>query len=195
MTTESLRERGKARRRAAITRAAFELFAERGFGATTIADVAAAAEVSPRTVTLYFRSKQDIAFATFDASLLSLTEALRSRAPEESAVEALTQWLRGRMACDDELDALGHLMFEANPELRAVRTSRMADAMREGAQAIAADLGESPEGFGPRLATAAAAAVVTELFESPPDTDPEEALAKAMAFLSGGMAAIAGRES
>lgn len=61
MVETSLRERGKARRGGAIQRAAFRLFAERGYDATTIADIAAAAEVAPRTIAGYFASKQDIA--------------------------------------------------------------------------------------------------------------------------------------
>ncbi|MFD5763974.1 TetR family transcriptional regulator, partial [Streptomyces sp. NPDC127044] len=63
MMSDGLRERSKARRREAIVRAAYELFAERGFDATTIADIAAAAEVSPRTVTLYFPSNLELARA------------------------------------------------------------------------------------------------------------------------------------
>ncbi|MEV0848258.1 helix-turn-helix domain-containing protein [Streptomyces sp. NPDC049954] len=185
-----LRERGKARRRAAITRAAFELFAEQGYGSTTIAEIAARAEVSPRTVTLYFRSKQDIAFATFDASVEELTRALRGRAPGTSAVRALESWLREETACHDELDELGLRMFEANPELRAVRTARMAHAIEEGARIIAEDTGEPPDGIGPRLAAAAAAAVVTEIVERPTGDDREEAIGAAMAFLEAGVRAL-----
>ncbi len=49
MAQTGLRERSKARRRTAIIRAAYELFAERGYDATTVADIAEAAEVAPRT--------------------------------------------------------------------------------------------------------------------------------------------------
>ena len=74
-----LRERGKARRRDAIIRAAYTLFAERGYDATTVSDIAAAAEVSPRTVAMYFPSKQDIALSRFTAAADSLTADIRAR--------------------------------------------------------------------------------------------------------------------
>ncbi|MDX3074229.1 TetR/AcrR family transcriptional regulator [Streptomyces sp. NPDC088354] len=186
-TGDGLRERGKARRRAAITRAAFELFAAQGYDATTIAEIAAAAEVSPRTVTLYFRSKQDIAFASFDATVLHLTEVLRGRAAGESVMHALEGWLRKESACYDESDELEQRMFEVNPELRAVRTARMAAAIEEGARIIAEDTGQAPDGIAPRLAAAAAAAVVTEIFQHPEGSGRDQAISAAMAFLTAGI--------
>ncbi|MEU7336232.1 MULTISPECIES: TetR/AcrR family transcriptional regulator [unclassified Streptomyces] len=190
-TEDGLRERGKAKRRAAITRAAFELFAAQGYDATTIAEIAAAAEVSPRTVTLYFRTKQDIAFAAFDATVLQLTEMLRGRAPGESVMQALEGWLRAEMACHDENDELEMRMFEANPELRAVRTARMAAAIEEGARIIAEDTGQAPDGIAPRLAAAAAAAVVTEIFQYPEGPERDLAVGTAMTFLTAGIEAVA----
>lgn len=187
---DGLRARGKARRRAAITHAAFELFATQGYDATTIAEIAAAAEVSPRTVTLYFRSKQDIAFSVFDAAALSLTEELRGRAPGVSVLQALEGWLREEMACQDETDELELRMFEVNPELRAVRSARMAAVIEEGARIFAEDTGQAPGGIGPRLVAVAAAAVATEIFEHPKGTDRDQAISAAMAFLAGGIEAM-----
>ncbi|MGW1211544.1 TetR/AcrR family transcriptional regulator [Streptomyces sp. NPDC002499] len=189
-TGDGLRERGKARRRAAIVQAAFELFAAQGYDDTTIAEIAGAAEVSPRTVTLYFRSKQDIAFASFDATALHLTDTLRTRASGETVVHALEGWLREEMACHDGTDELERRMFEVNPELRAVRTARMTAAIEEGARMIAEDTGQSPDGIGPRLAAAAAAALVTEIFAQPEGPARDQAISAAMTFLSGGIAAV-----
>ena len=71
-----LRERNKERRRSTILTCAFELFAERGYNATTIADIAAAADIAPRTVSLYFPTKQDIVLDAMTSLLQALSDAL-----------------------------------------------------------------------------------------------------------------------
>jgi AcrR family transcriptional regulator len=52
-----LRERKKAKTRATIRTEAFRLFRQQGFQATTVEQVAAAAEVSPATFFRYFPTK------------------------------------------------------------------------------------------------------------------------------------------
>jgi len=55
-----LRERQKAERRQAISKAAIELFERQGFQNTTIEQIASQAGVSPPTVFKYFGNKQEI---------------------------------------------------------------------------------------------------------------------------------------
>jgi AcrR family transcriptional regulator len=60
MTELGIRERKKQRTRQALRQAALELFQQRGFEATTIADITAAADVAPRTFFSYFQTKEDV---------------------------------------------------------------------------------------------------------------------------------------
>ena len=192
MAEDGLRERNKAQRRAAIIRAAFRLFAERGYDATTVADIAEAAEVSPRTVAMYFPAKQDIALSRFTDGAASLTAAIRGRRPGESVHEVFGRWLLTSQAepGDRELYRLARRMFAANPDLGALRTARMTAAVREGAAMIAADTGSAPDAIAPRLAAAAAAAIAMEIIDTEPGAEREHAVAAAMRFLAAGTAAL-----
>jgi AcrR family transcriptional regulator len=192
MSETGLRERSKARRRAAIIRAAYELFAERGYDATTVADIAEAAEVSPRTVAMYFPAKQDIALSRFSDGVASLTDVIRDRRPGETVHDAFGRWLLTSQVEpeDRELYRLARRMFAANPDLGALRTARMTAAVREGAALIAADTGTTPDAIGPRLAAAAAAAIAMEIVDTEPGAEREQAVAAAMRFLAAGTAAL-----
>ncbi|WP_051652593.1 TetR/AcrR family transcriptional regulator [Kitasatospora cheerisanensis] len=187
--SEGARERGKARRREAILRAAYQLFAERGFEATTIAEIADRAEVSARTVTLYFPTKLDLATCHLGEFTGRLAHALNNRAPGTTTLEALETWLRADLAehpAEGELDGLWEAMLDRNPQLRAVTNSRLAEAIQEGARIFAAERGAAPDAFTPRMVAAAAAAVVSELYLRP----TEAHLEAAMAFLAAGISTL-----
>jgi AcrR family transcriptional regulator len=64
MTRENpgLRERKKAKTRLAISDVATKMFIERGFDEVTVADVAAAADVSVATIFNYFETKEELFF-------------------------------------------------------------------------------------------------------------------------------------
>jgi AcrR family transcriptional regulator len=188
-----LRERSKARRKEAIVRAAYRLFAERGYDATTVADIAAAAEVAPRTVAMYFPSKQDIALSRFSQAADELTAAIRDRAPGETATQVVVGWLRAdERPADQEIKQLSKQMFAANPELNALRNARMAAVITEGANALAAQLGVPPGAPGPRIVATAAAAIIIEITDIPQGPDRDEAIGAAVRFLDAGIAALQG---
>jgi AcrR family transcriptional regulator len=83
----SLRERKKDRTRRAIQSAGLQLFAQKGFQATTIEEIAAAADVAPRTFFRYFPTKEEIVF--WPAYRPLLAELMAARPHDEPAVPAL----------------------------------------------------------------------------------------------------------
>jgi AcrR family transcriptional regulator len=85
--SDGLRERKKRATRLAILAAAQELFAEQGFDAVTVAEVAAAADVSEKTVFNHFATKEDLVLAGGDERRARLIEAVRTRPPGTPVLE------------------------------------------------------------------------------------------------------------
>ncbi|MEV4178861.1 helix-turn-helix domain-containing protein [Nonomuraea sp. NPDC049709] len=84
-----LRERKKQRTRQALIEAALRLFEEKGFEETTLAEIAARAEVSTRTFFSYFVSKEDVVFYDSQSRLDLAVAALAARKPDESVTDLL----------------------------------------------------------------------------------------------------------
>ncbi len=140
-----LRERSKLRRRALILRTAMVLFAERGYDATTIAEIASAAELAPRTVTGYFPSKIDMATAVTDDLATSLAAAYAA-APDDDGMTVIRRWLDTDLPRSDfDLIRLSAAVNAANPNLAAITNSKVAAAAAVGSARMARDLDVSPD--------------------------------------------------
>ncbi|MFB4284606.1 TetR/AcrR family transcriptional regulator [Nonomuraea sp. MTCD27] len=87
--TLGLREQKKRETRQAISDHATQLFLERGFDRTTIADIAAAARVAKMTVTNYFPRKEDLALDHHEEFVAGLAQAVARRPAGESALGAV----------------------------------------------------------------------------------------------------------
>lgn len=87
-TSTGLRERHKEQTRQLIFGAASRLFAERGFDAITVAQVARAADVSEMTVFNHFPTKEDLFFAKMEFFEERLLDAVRERPAGVPALEA-----------------------------------------------------------------------------------------------------------
>lgn len=92
-----LRERKKARTREAIIDAALDLFERNGYDATTVEDIAAAADVSPRTFFRYFESKLDLIMARSASKADDLGPLIAARPPDEGLLESVRQIMRAEL--------------------------------------------------------------------------------------------------
>ncbi|GAA3119151.1 TetR/AcrR family transcriptional regulator [Streptomyces rectiviolaceus] len=110
-----LRERKKLKTRIAIREATYRLINEQGYDATTVEQIAEAAEVSPSTVFRYFPTKEDIVLT--DEYDPFLEDELRARPADEPIVESLRHVLRR---------AVG-LGFAEEPEVSRLRTRLMVE--------------------------------------------------------------------
>jgi AcrR family transcriptional regulator len=137
-----LRQVKKQETRREIAETAMRLFVERGFDHVTVAEVAADARVSEKTVFNYFPTKEDLFFDEVPAREAALAAAIRDRAAGESIVAALH---RLQEADCGRLSTPGFAIFariiEESPALQAKELEVMARLTETLAAAIHAELG------------------------------------------------------
>ena len=166
----SLRERKKLATRRSIRRVAFDLIAERGFSHVTVEDIAAAADVSPRTFFNYFTSKEAVLFGADPGRTVALRARVVHDLPGQSALEVLRVVLTDLAASVvAELAELGGdptrwarqmKAAHADPQLRAAQAAHMAQVESGLAAALAERLGTDPERDPYPMMLASAAASV-----------------------------------
>jgi AcrR family transcriptional regulator len=144
-----LRERKKQQTREGIAEAANRLFADRGFDAVTVAQVAQAANVSEVTVFNYFPTKEDLFYGGMQFFEEKLLDAVRERAPGESVLEAFRRpVLEGlkRLASDEpaEVIAAAGQLISASPALEAHEREVVARYTRLLAKLLAEEAGAKP---------------------------------------------------
>ena len=190
-----LRERKRQRTRQVIARAALELFDRQGFAETTIPQIAAAADVSPRTVSGYFPHKEDLAFPDADEAFATLQERLMHRPPDETAAAALRGWIGDWVAQADAAEMqVRQRVIRSHEGLRTYEHRFRARAQEVLTSAISRDLGAEPTDLEPRMAAAATLAVF-DVLDADTTREPDEALAlvdRALRFISAGIEELRG---
>jgi AcrR family transcriptional regulator len=152
-----LRERKKARTRSAIQQHALRLFREQGYAATTVDQIAEAAEVSPSTFFRYFPAKEDVlVYDDYDPALLASFHAQPADLPPITAmrraiVEVFGAVSEERRRLEEER---GMLLLQV-PELRARVLVQLGDSMELLAEHVAARVGRDPDDFAVRNLTGA----------------------------------------
>jgi AcrR family transcriptional regulator len=157
-----LRERKKARTRALIREQALRLFREQGYAATTVEQIAEAAEVSPSTFFRYFPTKEDVvlqdeldilAMDAFDRQPAELGVIAAFRAAAASAFAALSEQDLARL---QETAA----MTLTVPEVRARAIDELSRTIVVIAEAAARRSGRDPNDFEVRNIAGAIVGVI-----------------------------------
>ncbi|WBL78376.1 TetR/AcrR family transcriptional regulator [Bradyrhizobium xenonodulans] len=131
-----LRQRKRQETRARLTRAAMALFLERGFEATTIDDIAVAADVSRRSFFHYFASKEDVVAAWQEGAAAALVAEIIARPAGESMLTAAENAIAGAIKRIDPAEAAAMSRLKRdNPALQArdqLKYEKLERALAEG---------------------------------------------------------------
>ncbi|MBP2708479.1 TetR family transcriptional regulator [Microbispora sp. RL4-1S] len=177
-----LRERKKRRTRQSLIEASLRLFHEKGYDETTIAEIAAAVDVSTRTFFSYFTSKEDVVFFDHETRAGRALKVIADRRPAEPVADLLLrladETLRASIL-DSELTAelfpLRHRLVRSVPALRARGLHLLFDTQRRLAEALhqayadEIDLVEAAAAVGAVAGAAHLATLISVDRDEPPD--------------------------
>jgi AcrR family transcriptional regulator len=157
-----LRERKKARTRAAIREHALRLFRDQGYAATTVEQIAAAADVSPATFFRYFPTKEDVVLQD-DMDVLTM-KALEAQPRDLSPIAALrAAWASAHAAMTpDELERLAETtrLTMSVPEIRARAVDELTRTIEQMGSALAVRAGREPDDFAAQVVAGAIIGVI-----------------------------------
>jgi len=156
-----LRQRKRQQTRERLTRAAMALFLDRGFEATTLDDIAAAADISRRSFFHYFTSKEDVVFAWQEESAAALIAAVAARPANESMLAAAENAIYAmvRQLKPGEAMAIARLKRD-NPALQARDQVKHEKLERALAEALGKRAGHKTERLKARLVAMIATGVM-----------------------------------
>jgi AcrR family transcriptional regulator len=166
--TVGLRERKKAKTRAAIREHAMRLFMAQGYADTTVDQIADAAEVSPSTFFRYFPTKEDVVLGDdYDALMV---EAFRAQPAGLTPMQAIRSAMRATFAdMSDDARARERArmrLVKAVPELRAAAMDDYTRSMRMLAELLAERMGRDPDEFPVQVFAGAVVGVALAAMQS-----------------------------
>ncbi|WP_329054203.1 TetR family transcriptional regulator [Amycolatopsis sp. NBC_01488] len=187
-----LRERKKARTRAAIQRHALRLFQEQGYSATTVDQIAAAAEISPSTFFRYFPTKEaTVLYDAFDPVLIAATLAQPAELSPIAALRATVDIIREQVSGEDwERERQRQLLVFREPELRSAIMDQFAEGIDLLAGMAAQRTGRAADDFEVRNWAGAVVGVTMAAFlgaAADPEADTLVVLDRAVAHLEAGL--------
>jgi AcrR family transcriptional regulator len=172
---EGLRERKKRQVRQKISDVATELFLVHGFDNVTVAQIAAAADVSQQTVFNYFTTKESMFFDRSESMISAVADAVRVRG-SASLVDAVVESMPGEIHSGrwEGLDEAGHLhlfrrfcdVATESPTLAAARFGDLSRFIDEVSIALAQRIGADPNDPEVQLTTLVIAGLVRVRLQS-----------------------------
>jgi AcrR family transcriptional regulator len=182
-----LRERKKIKTRQAIRREALRLFDTNGYAATTVEQIAEAAEVSPSTFFRYFPSKESLLLAD-DLDPLIL-EAFKAQPPDLSPGQAIRRAYETTMAGLSpeqlEFETTRQRLIFSIPELKAALYDEYYRTISVMAEAIGHRIGRPAGDFEVRVFVGAMVGAMMAAYDSAPKT--ADTVYRALDFLEAGM--------
>jgi AcrR family transcriptional regulator len=169
-TEVGLRERKRRETRAALSLAAIRLCIQRGWEDVTVDDIAAAANVSPRTFRNYFSTKAEAVAAAHLERMLRITDELRARPASEPLWTAIANSVAAQLEppaqksaalpdANEWLDRIRFILTE--PAIHGEVLKASAVAQVELAEVIAERVGaRRVKDLYPQVAAAVVTAVV-----------------------------------
>ncbi len=162
---DGLRERKKARTRAAIREHALRLFRENGYQRTTVEKIAEAAEVSPSTFFRYFPTKEDIVLQDdMDTRMIEALERQPTDLSPLSAVRAATREVFASYTQAD-LDLLAETtaLTMTVPEVRARAMDEFTRTISVVGEALAKRVGRPADDLAIRATAGAVIGVIMSI--------------------------------
>jgi AcrR family transcriptional regulator len=194
-STGGLRERKKLQTRQAIADSALRLFAERGYRAVTVAEIAEAANVSARTFFAYFPNKEDLLLLDADVRMERALAAFRTRCATEPLVPLAVQLaLEAAASARESLtspDLTGPDLEQLHVAIASSLRGRWMKWEDQLSDAIAVATQAGPDDPRPRTAAGAILAAVRALLElagrADVAADPKITLDRAFDLLASGL--------
>jgi AcrR family transcriptional regulator len=153
-----LRERKKLETARAVRQAAIDLFLARGFDDVSVAEIAAAANVSKMTVFNYFPTKEDLLFAPMEEHTEEMAAVVRDRRAGESPLAALRRHHLDRLAARDPSVGLNDTPVVVGLQRIVMTTPSLTPRLRaflvSGETALAEALAKETDPLTARLAAA-----------------------------------------
>jgi AcrR family transcriptional regulator len=141
------RDRKRLETRNSLAAVALELFAERGFDAVTVNDIADRADVDPSTFYRHFVTKEAVIFSDFDAAITRIGDAVRAQPADLPVLESLrvsVKDLAAMLMLDLDTELRRAELIEATPSVRAQGLAVREALIDEAALAIAERMAVDP---------------------------------------------------